>query len=367
MNDSTTLLVRAETDSPRVAIVAPSLDILGGQGVQACGLARELRREGFEVLFVPVNPRFPRGVRWLRRIPGLRTLLNQLLYIPGLLRLRRADVVHVFSASYWSFLISPMPALVAGRLLGKRVVLNYHSGEALDHLTNWGLLVHPWLRLAHEIVVPSPYLREVFGRFGYPARVIRNSVDTASFRYRERDPLRPRLLSCRNLEAHYGVAETLRAYALIKAQVPEASLTVAGYGSEEQALKAQVRNAGLADVRFVGRVEPEDMPRLYDEADIFLNSSTVDNQPISILEAFAAGLNVVSTPVGDIPAMVRDGVTGCLVESGKPQSMADAVLALLDDQRRAAAIRRRAFEEVEKYTWPQVGREWAGLYRRGRS
>ena len=130
-------------------------------------------------------------------------MVNQALYLRSLVRLRNADVVHVFSASYWSFLLGPVPAMLAARLFGKRVLLNYHSGEAEDHLARWGIFVHPWLRFAHEIVVPSQYLRDVFARYGYRSRVVPNVVDLSRFRYRERIALRPRLLSTRNLESHY--------------------------------------------------------------------------------------------------------------------------------------------------------------------
>ena len=150
----------------RIAVVAPSLEIVGGQSIQAHALCAGLRQAGYEVDFIPVNPRFPRGLGWVRRWPYARTALNQSLYVPSLRRLRAADVVHVFSASYWSFLIAVAPALLAARRFGKRILLNYHSGEAEDHLARWGALVHPWLALAHEIVVPSEYLRAVFVRHG---------------------------------------------------------------------------------------------------------------------------------------------------------------------------------------------------------
>src|SRR5690606_13276151 len=201
--------VISEQNKPRIGLVAHSLDIIGGQGVQAKSLEQALLKEGFEVLFVPINPRFPIGLRWVRRIPVLRTLLNQLLYFPSLWQLRSVDVIHVFSASYWSFLLAQAPAIVAGRLFGKRIVLNYHSGEADDHLTNWGAGVHPWLRRVDQIVVPSDYLREVFVRHGYAATVIRNIVDVSHFRFRDRHPLRPKLLSVRNLESLYCVENSL--------------------------------------------------------------------------------------------------------------------------------------------------------------
>ena len=342
----------------RVAIVAASLDILGGQGVQARTLVEALRADGYAVAFVPINPRFPRRLRWVRRIPYVRTLLNQALYLPGLLRLARADVVHVFSASYWSFLLAPLPAMLAGRLFGARVVLHYHSGEAADHLDRWGVLVHPWLRLAHVIVVPSDFLAGVFADHGHGTRVIRNVVDLTRFTFSDRRPLRPRLISARNLEPYYRVDVVLDAFARVRAEVPEATLVVAGAGSERERLERMAP----AGVRFVGAVAPQWMPALLADNDIFLNASVVDNQPVSILEAFAAGLPVVSTPTGDIPAMVRHDDTGVIAPPLDATAMADAVLVLLRNPERATRLARAARQEIERYTWAAVAEQWASVY-----
>lgn len=355
-------LADAEVSLPRIAIVAPSLDILGGQGIQARDLADALKRDGLEVLFVAVNPRFPRGLRWLRRIPVLRTLVNEVFYACSLLRLRRADVVHVFSASYWSFLLAPVPAILVARCFGKRVILNYHSGEADDHLANWGWRVHPFLHRADEIVVPSVYLQKVFKAHGYTSRVVRNIIDLSAFQFRERQNLQPRLLSCRNLEAHYRVGDVLEAFAILQQQVPHATLLVVGYGSEATKLKQWVREQGLAGVEFLGRVEPGAIAALYDRTDIFLNASVIDNQPISILEAFASGLAVVTTPTGDIPYMLDHERLGVLVPQKSPAAMAQAVAGLLQAPDRVSRMAREARDEVQHYTWAQVRQEWLEIY-----
>jgi glycosyltransferase involved in cell wall biosynthesis len=345
-----------------VILVAPTLEILGGQAVQAHALTEALRQDGYEVTFLPVNPAFPTGLQWIRRYPYVRTLLNQALYLPSLVRFRRADVVHVFSASYWSFLLAPLPAILAAHGLGKRIILHYHSGEAEDHLARWSSLVHPWLRLVDEIVVPSDYLRRVFARHGYRTRVIPNVVDTSRFRYRERIPLRPHLLSTRNLEPYYQVENTIRAFALLKALFPDAILTIAGSGSQAEELRRLVSLLGIEGVRFVGAMRPSLLPALYDAADIFVNSSVVDNQPVSVLEALASGLPVVTTGPGDIAAMVRDGDTGLLVSPGDPAAMARAVTGLLDNPDQAILMARRAKHEIGRYAWAAVRNEWAAVY-----
>ncbi|HKY33172.1 MAG TPA: glycosyltransferase family 4 protein [Candidatus Polarisedimenticolia bacterium] len=341
----------------RVAVVAASLDRLGGQGIQAETLIDRLRSEGIEAELLPIDPRFPRGLRWVRRLPYARTVLNQALYLPSLWSLRRADVVAVFSASYGSFLLAPAPALAAARLLKKRVLLSYHSGEADGHLRRDGAWVRRWLSLADAVLVPSEFLRQVFGRHGIRVQVVPNVVDLSRFRFRSRQPLRPALLCTRNLEAIYGVDVVIEAFHRVRRRHPEATLTLAGTGREERRLRALVTGTAGA-VRFEGRVPPEKMPAIYDRSDLFLNASVVDNQPVSILEAFAAGLPVISTPPGDVPAMLRHGGTGWIVPPGDPQAMAEAALALLGDPLRAAALAREARAHVERHSWSRVAPLW---------
>jgi glycosyltransferase involved in cell wall biosynthesis len=346
----------------RIAIVAPSLRILGGQSVQADRLLTLMRQDGADVRFLAVDPALPRSLRWVRRVPYLRTLVNQLCYLPGLLRLIAADVVHVFSASYWSFLLAPAPAMLAARLFGKRVVLHYHSGEADDHLQHWGWRVHPWLKLAHEIVVPSRYLAQVFANHGYHTRVIPNVIEVTRFRRAAASNGGRRLLSVRNLEPIYRVDVLIDAFAILRRKYPDATLTVAGVGSQAAALRQRVRDASADGVEFVGRVEPADMPELYCRGDVFLNASVVDNQPVSILEAFASGLPVITTPTGDIAWMVRDGETGVIVAEPDPLQFADAIESLFEDPERGARVAREAAAQLERHTWPAIRLQWQQVY-----
>jgi glycosyltransferase involved in cell wall biosynthesis len=347
-----------------IAMVAPNVSMAGGQAVQAKVLAAHLRADGYEVQLVPTNPPFPRGAGWLKRLRYIRIVATEGLYLPTLRKLRSADVVHVASASYWSFLLAPLPTIVAARRWGKPILLNYQSGEADDHLANWGSLVHPWLKMVDKIVVPSLFLRDVFARHGYQADVIPNVIDTAQFRFRERLPLLPEFLSVRNFEPHYGVEHTLVAFAMIQTVFPAASLTLAGRGSQEAELKHLAQALALRNVRFVGAVEAVSMPALYDAHSIFLNSSFVDNQPLSVLEAAASGLPVVSTGVGDIPNMIEDGESGTLVPVGDPSAMAKAGMLLLEQPDRASLMARRAKELLRQYDWSKVGPAWTHMYRR---
>jgi phenylacetate-CoA ligase len=349
---------------PKIAMIAPHTDMIGGQAVQANVLAAHLRSEGYEVQLVPINPPFPRGADWLKRLRYIRTVANEGLYLPTLRKLRSADIVHVAFASYWSFLFAPLHAIVAARRWGKPILLNYHNGEADDHLANWGSLVHPWLKMVDKIVVPSLFLRDVFTRHGYKAEVIHNVIAADQYRFRERRPILPEFLSVRNFEPHLGVEQTIVAFAMIQTVFPAASLTIAGHGPQEPELKHLAQALSLRNVRFLGAVDPLAMPNVYDRHAILLNSSFADNQPLSVLEAMACGMPVVTTPVGDIPNMVEDGESGTLVPVADPSAMAKAATLLLEQPERTALMAQRAKRSLMQYDWAKVGPAWAHTYRR---
>ena len=349
----------------RVCLAGPSLEILGGQAVQLARLHEKLgNTPGLEVGFLPMNPRLPGPLRLLQKVKYLRTIVTSIAYWVLLFsRVRRFDVVHAFSPSYWAFLLGPVPALLVARAFCRGALLNYHSGEAEDHLRNWRTAV-PLTRLAHRIVVPSDYLREVFARFGLDAEPIHNFVDADSIPHRERTNPRPVFLSNRNLEAHYNVSCCIRAFARVQERIPSASFIVAGYGTQREQLEDLAKKLGLKHVRFTGRVSPAEMGRLLDEADILLNSSDVDNMPLSLIEAQAAGLPVVSTWTGGIPYIVKDGETGLLVPPGDDEAMARAALRLLEEPGLALRLSRAARTScLERFTWPAVQERWVRVYR----
>lgn len=349
----------------RVLIVAPSLDLLGGQAVQAARLLKCMREEpSLEVSFLPINPRLPRLLNRLQWIKYARTIATSLVYGAMLLaRVHRYDVIHIFSASYTSFVLAPTPAILVAKLYGKQTILNYRSGEAEDHLHRWRRTVLPTLRLVEEITVPSGYLVDVFARFGLRARSISNIVDTERFRFRPRRPLRPVFLSNRNFEPLYNVGCVLRAFALIQQRFPEARLTLAGDGSERAGLELLARELKLHHTEFVGRIAPESMHELYEASDIYLNSPNLDNMPASIIEAYASGLPVVTTDAGGIPYIVTDKATGMLVPLGDYTAMAECAIRLLEDDVLASGIAERARTECHKYSWVAVRGEWLKLYQ----
>jgi glycosyltransferase involved in cell wall biosynthesis len=353
----------AQAKPMRVLIIGPSLVVPGGQAVQAARLVSNFKQEpSLRVSFLPINPQLPGPLGKLQSIKYVRTMVTSLLYVGMLLiRIRSCDIVHVFSASYWSFLLAPTPAILIARLYGKKVLLNYRSGEAEDHLRNWRSAL-AIIRLVDKVVVPSGYLENVFGQFGVRAEVVPNTLDLSRFAFRERQPLHPVLISNRNFEPLYNVECVLRAFAHVQREFPAARLIVVGDGSQRDKLLELRSELKLNHVEFVGQVDPESMPAQYARADIFVNSSNIDNMPASLIEAFACGLPVVTTNAGGIPYILTHNRTGLMVPRGDHKALAESVIRLLDDNVLAMRLVRAARADCQKYTWAAVRRGWLSLY-----
>lgn len=351
-----------KTRQIKILIIAPALDrFLGGQAVQAARLREKLDDEpNLQVDIQSIGPRFlPR----LQNIKYVRTVVTTLkFWFDILVKIPKYDVIHVFSAAHFSFLLAPMPAVLVARLFGKKTVLHYHSGEIQKHFDNWSRTLKPTLRLFDKIVVPSSYLVEKFAEYGFQTQAIYNVIDIDNFPFRLRKPLRPVFLSNRLLEELYNVGCILRAFAVIRKNYPLAQLIVAGFGERRENLENLARELKLENIEFTGKIAPEKMAQLYDKTDIYLNAPNADNMPGSIIESYAAGLPVVSTDAGGIPFILEHETTGLTVKINDHEALAREAMRLLEDEKLAARLVENARRYCRQFSWEKIRLEWLDVY-----
>jgi glycosyltransferase involved in cell wall biosynthesis len=334
----------------------------GGVALQAQLLVQLMNQEGVAARLVPSNPPFPTLLGFCEDLRGVRTLLRCALFSAKMWSAaRRAEVVHILACSWLYFFLVVIPAAVIGRLRGKRLVLNYRGGEARRFFRWWGWSARPVFKLATVVTAPSGFLAEVIqNRFGVPVQIVPNIVDFSLFRYRQRLTFPPRIIVARHLEAMYDIESVLEAFRVVQGRFPDASLWIAGVGSQEQHLRGLVAAWNLNGVRFLGHVAHEKLPDFYDQCNIFLNASRVDNFPGALLEASVAGLAVVSTGAGGIPFIYENGKTALLVEPGDWQGLARAVIQVVDHPSMAAGLMGAAVAMTQACEWTEVRKS---LYR----
>ena len=343
----------------KVLIVATSTRVIGGQSIQAKRLLDAFENDGeIGMDFLANNPETA-----FQNIKYLRTIFASLKFWWSLLtRVYKFDVVQVFSSATTGYIIATLPPLFIAKLCGTKVVLNYHSGELEKHIQTWKKTALPTMRKFDEIVVPSQFLVDVYAKYNLKAKAIYNFVDGANFKFRERKNLQPIFLSNRNFEAHYNVGDCLRAFQIIQKQFAEAKLFVAGFGTEELKLKDLAKELKLENIEFTGKISNEEMARLYDKTDIYLNSSVVDNMPLSFIEAFSCGLPIVSYATGGIPYLVENNETGLLVAPQNFADLARKAIFLLENQTAAQKIIAQARQQSELYQTEKVKKDWRNYY-----
>ena len=350
-----------------IGLVGPLPPPSGGMANQTEQLARLLRQEGAQIKLIQVNsPYYP---EWINRIKGIRALFRLIPYLINLWR--SADTVqlfHVMANSGWSWHLYAAPVIWIARIKKKPAVINYRGGEAEAFFEKSFFWVKPSLELAAAIIVPSDFLEEIFKRRGFATIIVPNIINLDRFseqtdKRNQKITKAPHIILTRNLEAIYDNATAIRAFYQVRSFFSDARLTIAGSGPEELALNALVKELGLVDaVTFTGRVDNEAIISLYRSADIMVNPSLVDNMPISILEALACGVPVVSTNVGGIPYLVAHDKTALLVPPRDPIAMSRAILTLLNDPIKARKIAEAGLITVQQYAWRNVQNRLLSVY-----
>lgn len=355
----------SESTWARVLLIAPSFEILGGQSVQATRLRAALNKvPGIQVDFQPINPSLQGWLAPAAQIPVLRTLVRFLIYNANLLtRVRDYDILHVFSASYWSYTLWTLPALFYAKLFGKKIVLNYRDGQAEDHLQNWRSAI-PTIQKMDAVVAPSGFLVDVFAKFGIAAHAISNIIDVEQFNYKKRHTLEPRVLHNRILEPLYNIPCALKAFKQVQRVYPSATLVVAHDGPLRGELEHYAGEIGLRNFHFVGKIPHGRVTELYDAADIYLTSPNFDCMPGSLLESFASGLPVVATNAGGIPYIATNEETALLVPRDDYNALANAMVRLLENPDLVERLTANAYRHCHSFSEGPVREQWAALYRK---
>ncbi len=344
----------------RLAVVGPLPPRPGGVSVQTQSLAAAWRDEGVEVVVVNTDLRALR--RWGLLGRALFPLVQPLALAWKLRKTRGCQIVHIQAASYWGF----MPAVVAALCkpwLGWRLVVTYHGHQAEPFLRRFGWLVRWALSRADATITLSGWAGERFRAAGIPNEEVPILVPVERFPFRRREGLRPVCIWARHLTRDYNPAMLMRAAAEVRKVRPDFRVLVVGAGPlrEEVARLGEALGVPLA---FLGTVPFEEMPRLYQQADLFVNTSDFDNFPATLIEASACGLPVVTTHAGGIPYMVEDGVSALVVPKGDWEAMARAILRLLDDPDLAARLSEGGRRNAERCAWGAVRERLLEVYRK---
>jgi glycosyltransferase involved in cell wall biosynthesis len=279
---------------------------------------------------------------------------------------KRADfdlaVVDVFSGK--AFFLAEAAVCLLNRLR-KPFIAVLHGGNLPEFSAQWPGRVRRLLSSAKAVTTPSNYLKEQMREFASRIECLPNPIQVADHDFRLRRSPGTGLIWLRAFHEIYNPLLAVKALLDLLPNQPQARLTMVGLDKRDGSLErtqAFIRHHGLGQrVNILGPIEKKAVPAALQNADIFLNTSRIDNTPVSVLEAMANGLCVVSTNVGGMPFMLDNEKDSLLVGPDQSKEMAQAVNRLLAEPLLAERISRNARAKAEKWDWAQILPRWQSL------
>ena len=248
------------------------------------------------------------------------------------------------------------------RWLDKPYVLTLRGGNLPVFAKRWPRRVRRLLQSAEVVTTPSEFLREQMAPYRSDLRLQLNPIDLDLYRFETRHRPQPRLVWLRAFHSIYNPSLAAEVVALLIKDIPDVSLVMYGHDKGDgslQTMRQLATRLGVSErIETPGGVSKSEVPDRLSAGDIFLNTTNVDNTPISVLEAMASGLCVVSTNVGGIPYLLEHEQDGFLLPPGDAQAMAAAVRRILTEPGLAEKLTANARKKAERFDGSAILQQW---------
>ncbi len=274
----------------------------------------------------------------------------------------KVDYVLIDTYSTQNFYFALVISLLC-RLFQVNYIPNLNGGNLPIRLKK-NPLISKWIfKHAYINVSPSIYLKNAFESYGYTnVSYIPNSIEIGNYKFRKRNFNAVKLLWVRSFSEIYNPKLAIKVLKKLEEANIDASLCMVGPDSDGTLAKTKKLAKKLnIKVTFTGKLSKNDWINLSKDYNIFINTTNFDNAPVSVIEAMALGLPVVSTNVGGIPFLISDKKEGLLVERNNTKAMADAIMNIVENKNLAQTITKNARKKVEQFDWQVVKQLWLNI------
>ncbi|SFD24925.1 Glycosyltransferase involved in cell wall bisynthesis [Algibacter lectus] len=245
--------------------------------------------------------------------------------------------------------------------------LNYipilHGGELPKRLLKSPKLSKAVFKHAFKNVAPSLYLKSHFEANNFNNIVyIPNSIKIEDYKFQKKTYESIKLLWVRSFSEIYNPWLAIHILKALKNENIDTELCMIGPEKDGslESTKSLAKSLNV-EVEFTGLLSKNDWHKKADGFNVFINTTTIDNTPVSVIEAMALGLPVVSTNVGGMPFLIENNKDGVLVASNDIEAFVSAIKVLISDVNKTQEMANRARQKVEGYAWNKVKQQWYNL------
>jgi glycosyltransferase involved in cell wall biosynthesis len=246
------------------------------------------------------------------------------------------------------------------RILGLKYIPKLHGGDLPKRIQRNPRFSSMIFKNAFRNIAPSSYLLEAFKDKGYTNLLcIPNTIELQNYPFKVRETISPKLLWVRSFSSIYNPEMAIMVLLDLKNEFPEATLCMVGPDKDGtfSRIQAMAKQHNVA-VKFTGKLSKSEWVTLSEDYDIFINTTHYDNTPVSVIEAMALGLPVVSTDVGGLSYLLQNKQTAMLVGDSDVAGMANAIREIISDKTLRDQIISNAYNLVREFDWEKVKIKW---------
>lgn len=309
-----------------------------------------------------------RSTYHIETISSVRNIFLKLLHMnfKVVWQARKIELVIIHSYSTLAFYYTLTVAFFS-KILGIPYIVELHGGAYPNRIKATPTLCRYVFRNASEIVSPSGYLKEAVETFGFPVTYIPNFINLENYNYKIPSKQIRNILWVRAFDKIYN--PMLAPKILSHLNNSELKLTMVGpiFDDTFDSTKIVAKELKVTNqITYTGQLTNMEWVALAANFDLFINTTNYDNRPISVLEAMALGLPVVSTNVGGLTGLINSGTNGFLVEPDNAKVFANAIQCIIDDAELANSISANARKYAEDYSWLRLKDVWFDLIERNK-
>lgn len=250
------------------------------------------------------------------------------------------------------------------RIFKIRYIPILHGGNLEFRLKSFPRLSKLIFKNAYALASPSNFLIDIFSKYNYKnLKFIPNTIEIQHFNFNQNRSFEQiNLFWLRSFSDIYNPTMAILVLEELKNRGYVTSLVMIGPDNDGSMQRTKdLAKAKNVDVNFTGKLDKEEIITLSRSCNVFINTTNFDNTPISVMEAMALGLPIVSTNVGGIPYLIKSGKEGLLVKPNDVQEMVDAILHLRENQELTNSLILNARKKVEQFDWKVVKLKWQEL------
>lgn len=273
-------------------------------------------------------------------------------------------LIDVYSTqAFWYFVLCAQLC----RLVGIPYVPILHGGNLPERLKGNRWFIYSIFRQASLCISPSAYLKAAVNPLGIVVEVIPNSLDIKQYHFFRRRKFAPKLLWVRSFHRIYNPLLAVRLVHELTRHGMDPYLTMVGADKDGSRLEAEqlAFRLGVNDrVTFTGRLSKQSWIDLSTDSDIFINTTDFDNMPVSVIEAMALGLAVVSTNVGGLPSLIHDGYDGIMVPKDDSEAFVRSILRIVGDPDLGMKLAHNGRKKAESFAWEEIRPMWESVIQK---